>query len=259
MQRKHVLAYLLFSLFLFFLLPSCLVHSSGDLFKLASGAKYEELSKKTAQMLAKRIEAEPLFYRSIALQQLHKDEEAFHVLNLYFGMAKIDDKHLTDAHRLMCSLSLKAARPDKGISSSRWLESKSLMGEREAGLYYQALLMTGDTEGAARVFVQYLEDTIEPYAFAKMLLLSGTERDKIATAFSRLSFQEQLTLLESIASDIISVEKANLLLHLATPLEQAFEGGVELGRVYRLLENLYGYADMRVQQRKYNTLAQNFR
>ncbi len=210
-------------------------------------------------MLSRRIEAEPLFYRGVALQQLDKYEDAFHVLNLYFGMAKGDDEHLIEAHRQMCSLSLEAGYPTKGIFSARWLEERSLVGAAEAKAYYQALLMVGDSVGAARVFEQYLKDTIEPYAYAQMVLLSGNSIEKLEEVFAPLSYQQQLSLLQSVASDTLAQERATLLLSLAIPLEQAFEGSEALALVYRLLETLYGYADVRVQQRKYSTLAQNFR
>jgi|GEM_PF-7006177 len=258
MQRKHVLAYWLFSLFLFFLLVSCFVPSDSDLSKLSAEAKYGELERKTATMLTKRIEAVPLFYRAVALQQFDKREDAFHVLNLYFGMAKEDDQHLVEAHRMMCSLSLEAGNPDKGISSARWLEDRSLLEEAEAQAYYQALQIVGQSAEAARVFSQYLKETIEPYAYAEMLLNSGSPRESLAEAFAPLTLRQQLTLLQRAASVTISRERATLLLSFATPLEQAFEGSVELFQVYSLLEALYGYADMRVQQRKYNSLAQNF-
>ena len=259
MQRKHVLAYLLFSLFLFLLLPSCFSPSSGELSKLVSEARYGELERMTATMLAKRIDAVPLFYRSVALQQLDRGEDAYHVLELYFGMAKQEDQHMVEAHRMMCSLSLDANNPDKSISSARWLQERSLLEEKEAGSYYQALLMVGDSIGSARVFAQYLKDTIEPYAYARMILSSGSSREKIEEAFSPLSGKQQLSLLQSAASDTLPQERVTLLLSFATPLEQAFEGSVELVQVYRLLETLYGYADVRVQQRKYSSLAQNFR
>lgn len=259
MQRKHVLAYLLFSLFLFLLLSSCFSPSSGELTKLVADARYGELERLTASMLAKRIDAKPLFYRSVALQQLDRKEDAYHVLNLYFGMAEGDDEHLVDAHRLMSSLSLEVTNPIKGIASARWLEQLSLLTEKEAQAYYQALLMAGETTEAERVFAQYLKDTIEPYLYAKMVLGSFSDTKKIEEAFASLSQQDKLRLLQSIASVTLGQERAHLVLSLATPLEQAFEGRVELVQVYRLLETLYGYADVRVQQRKYSSLAQNFR
>jgi len=259
MQRKHVLAYLLFSLFLSSLLSSCFLPSSGNLTRLALDAKYGELEKKTAKLLANRIEAEPLFYRGVALQQLDRNEEAFHVLDLYFGMAKKEDGHLADAHRMMCSLSLENGKPAKTISSARWLQERTLLDEPEAQAYYQALLMIGDSEGSQRVFERYLKDTIEISDYARMLLASGSPREKLAEAFAPLSSQQQLSLLQSVASDTLSQERANVLIPLAIPLEQAFEGSADLVLVYRLLDALYGYADLRVQQRKYSTLAQNFR
>ena len=259
MQRNQVLAYLLFSLLLFFLLSSCFVPPERELSKLASEAKYEELAMKTATMLSKRIDAVPLFYRSVALQQLDREEDAFHVLNLYFGMAKIEDEHLVEAHRMMCSLSLAVANTEKCIASARWLEERTLLEDAEAGMYYQALLTQGKSLEAARVFEQYLKDTIEPFAYAQMVLSSDGSMKRLEEAFAPLSLAQQLTLLQSVASGILSQERATLLLSLATPLEQAFEGSVDLVQVYRLLASLYGYADVRVQQRKYSTLAQNFR
>ena len=259
MQRKHVLAYSLFSLFLLILLSSCFVSPTRVLSRLASDSRYDELERKAATLLTKRIDAEPLFYRSLALQQLKREKEAYPVLTLYFAIAKADDQHLADAYRLMCSLSLKADDPLACIGSATWLEGKSLLEEQEAKAYYQALLMTGDKIEAARVFSQYLKNTIEPVAYAEMVLRSITEKVKLEEAFFPLTLQEKLTLLQSISSDTVSSERATLLLSLATPLEQAFEGRAELGQVYGLLQTLYGYADIRVQQRKYSTLAQNFR
>ncbi len=259
MQRKHVLAYLLFSLFLIFLLSSCSASSSRNLIRLASEAKYEEMERKTGSMLSKRIEAVPLFYRSIALQQLDRKEDAYHVLKLYFAIAKGDDDHLVDAHRLMCLLSLEVNNPLSGISSGSWLEVHLLLEESETRAYYQALLMIGDSVEATRVFELYLKDTIEPYAYAQMVLGTLTDREKLQKAFAPLSTRQQLTLLQTVASDTLAQERATLLLSLAIPLEQAFEGRAELAEVYSLLEALYGYADVRVQQRKYSTLAQNFR
>ncbi|MBI9093291.1 MAG: hypothetical protein JEY71_00265 [Sphaerochaeta sp.] len=258
MQRKHILAYLLFSLFLFFLLSSCFLSSSGDGSRLASEAKYGELERKTALMLSKRIEAEPLYYRGVALQQLDRKEDAYHVLKLYFAIAKGDDDHLVEAHRLMCLLSLDANTPLSGISSGRWLEERMVLEERETRAYYQALLMIGDSREAARIFELYLKDTIEPYAYAQMVLGTLPDREKLQKAFVPLSPLQQLTLLQSVASDTLDQERATLLLSLAIPLEQAFEGRAELVQVYSLLQALYGYADVRVQQRKYSTLAQNF-
>ncbi len=180
------------------------------------------------------------------------------MLNLYFGMAKGDDQHLEEAHRMMCSLSLDAGNPAKGISSAMWLEEHSLVGEPEAKAYYTALLMVGDSAEAARVFDQYLKDTIESYAYAEMIIASATDRNKLESAFAPLSPHQQLRLLQIAASDTVLQERATLLLPLAIPLEQAFEGSAELVQVYNLLGTLYGYADVRVQQRKYNTLALSF-
>ena len=258
MQRKHVLAYLLFSLFLFLVFVSCFYPSSGELSKLAKEGEYDSLAKKTETMLARRIASEPLYYRSLALQE-SDSEEAFHVLNLYFAIAKGDDQHLEGAHRLMIPLSLEANVPHKLIASARWLEERSLLTTVEAGPFYQGLLLAGESEEATRVFAHYLKDTIDSYTYAGMLLLSSSSEEKITQAFSILSFQEQLTLLQSAASDRVNPEKAAFLLLLAGPLEQAFKDSPYLGQVYSLLEVLYGYADLRVQGRKYSTLAQNFR
>lgn len=258
MHRKHVLAYLLFSLFLFLVSVSCYLPSSGGLSKLASEGKYDELLEKTAAMLAKDLKAEPLYYRSIALQQREEALEAFHVLHLYFAMAKEDDQHLVGAHRKMCSLALEANKPQMAISSARWLEERNLLEEADARPYYQGLLQVGDRSEATRVFSHYLKDTIEPYAYAEMLLITPLSGEKLVLAFSNLSHQEQLSLLQSAASDSLNLERATLLLSLATPLEQVFEGSPELRQVYRLLAILYGYADLRVQGRKYSSLAQNF-
>ena len=257
MQRKYVLAYMLFSLSLFLFFVSCFSPSSGELSKLASEQRYAELAKKTEAMLARRITSEPLYYRSLALQA-SEPEEAFHLLNLYFAMAKGDDQHVEGAHRLMTTLSLETKAVPKLIRSARWLEERSLLSRAEAGPYYQGLLLAGEGEEATRVFAQYLKDTIDPYTYAEMLLRSSLSEEKLTEAFAVLSFHERLTLLQRAASDRVNPEKATLLLELAIPLEQAFEDSPYLGQVYRLLEILYGYADLRVQGRKYSTLAQNF-
>ena len=207
-------------------------------------------------MHERSIDAFSLFYRAFALQQLDRGEDAFHVLNLYFGMAKDDDEHLVDAHRMMCSLSYD---PLKVIGSARWLVDRTLLEQEEAQAYYHALSMIGERAEAERVFELYLKDTITSFAYAQMILTSSSDIQKLEQAFVPLAPEESLTLLQSVASGTVSQEKATLLLSLATPLEQAFEGKAELVQVYRLLETLYGYADVRVQQRKYSTLAQNFR
>ena len=256
MQRKHVLAYLLFSFFLFFPLCSCFLSSNGELAKLVEQGRYEELERKTATMHTRSIDAFSLFYRSVALQQLDRGEDAFHVLNLYFGMANEDDEHLAEAHHLMCSLSYD---PYKVVSSARWLEERALLEQEDAQGYYQALFMVGEKLEAERVFEEHLKDTIKPFAYAQMILGSSTDIQKLEQALSSLSLQQKLTLLQSVASGTVSQERAILLLSFATPLEQAFEGKAALVQVYHLLETLYGYADVRVQQRKYSTLAQNFR
>ncbi len=256
MQRKYVLAYLLFSLFLFFLLSSCFAPSQRKLAELSGQGKYEELESKTATLHRRSIDAVSLYYRSLALQQLDRKEEAFHVLRLYFGFAKEDDEHLSDAHRMMCCLSLD---PETTLSSGLWLEQRSLLDEQASRAYYQALLTVGDDAEATRIFALYLRGTITPFAYAQMVLTSGSDMQSLEDAFAPLALGEQLTLLQSVASGTVSQKRAMLLLSLATPLEQAFEGKAELVQVYRLLETLYGKADVRVQQRKYTTLAQNFR
>ncbi len=258
MQRKKVLAYLLFSLFICTLLTSCYVPSSGELSKLAGEHRYAELERKTETMLSKRIGSVPLFYRAVALQGLDKSEQAYHVLNLYFAMAEDDDERLEEAHRMMCSLALEAGAPNRTLGSARWLEGRSLLEERSAGSYYQALLMLDQKVEASRVFHLYLKDTIDAYSYAQMVLLSLTEREDLEASFAPLAPNQQLTLLQSVASGTLSQQRATLLLNLALPLEQAFEDKGELSQVYRLLQTLYGYADMRVQQRKYTTLSQNF-
>lgn len=259
MQRKYVLAYLLFSLFLVFLLCSCFLPTSKDLSRLASEAKYVELEKRTASMLSKRIDAETLYYRSLALDRLHEGEHAYHVLNLYFGMSKEDDRYMVEAHRLMCSLALEVSNPAQVIANAQWLENRSLLQEDEAESYYQALLLVGQNAEASKVFELYLQGTIAPYAYAQMVLGTHSDKEKLEEAFAPLTHQEQLTLLQSITSDIVLPERATILLFLATPLEQAFEGSADLVQVYSLLATLYGYADVRVLQRKYSTLAQNLR
>ena len=256
MQRKHVLAYLLFSLFLVFLLGSCFLSSNGVLAKLVEQGRYEELERKTATMHQRSIDASSLFYRSVALQHLERGEDAFHVLNLYFGMAKEEDEHMVEAHRMMIFLSYDLV---KVISSARWLEERSLLEQEGAQVYYQALSMIGESIEAERVFDRYLKDTITPFDYAQMILSSSEDIQKLEQAFATLGPEEKLTLLQSAASGTVSLDKATVLLSLATPLEQAFEGNAELVQVYRLLETLYGKANVRVQQRKYSTLAQNFR
>lgn len=274
MQRKHVLAYLLFSLFLFFLLGSCFGPSSEELSKLASEKQYGELGGRTAAMLAKGIDAEPLFYRAVALEGLHRDVEAYHVLNLYFAMAEKESRHLEEAHRMMTTLALEAGRPQQCIASALWLEGRSLLGQAQAKAYYQSLQAMGEIGEAARVFSQYMKESISSYAYAEMLLgsfslalttsassssSSYSQWEELEQVFSILSLEERLTLLQKVASVTVSGDRATLLLSLATPLEQAFEGSPLLRQVYSLLETLYGYADLRVQGRKYSTLANNFR
>ena len=258
MQRKHVLAYLLFSLFFIASLSSCFIPSSRGFSKLASEGRYEELEQKSAALLFRRIEAEPLFYRALALYQTGESEDAFHVLNLYFAMAKTADPHMIDAHRMMSILGFDAKNPHRSIVSAKWLQERGQLHETEARSYYRSLLAVGDTAEATRVFDTFLKDTINAYAYAQMVIGTLTDSFKLEEAFAPLTAKEQLTLLQSITSDIVLQERATLLLPLATPLEQAFEGREELAQVYSLLASLYGYADMRVQQRKYNTLAQNF-
>ncbi|MDY0288050.1 MAG: hypothetical protein RBR15_04420 [Sphaerochaeta sp.] len=270
MQRKHVLAYLLFSLFLFSLLVSCFSPSSEQLSKLATEGKYRELEGRTASMLAKRIEAEPLFYKAIALEGQKRGVDAFHVLNLYFAMAEKESRYLVEAHRMMTSLALEAGRPQQCIASALWLEELSLLGQVQAKAYYQGLLAVGGIGEAARVFSQYLKESISSYAYAEMLLgsfsvasppsssSSYSQWEELEQVFSTLSLEERLTLLQKAASVTVPGERATLLLSLATPLEQAFEGTQTLKQVYTLLETLYGYADLRVQGRKYSTLANNF-
>ncbi len=258
MQRNKVLAYLLFSLFLCALLISCFVPSSEELSRLADEHRYAELERKTETMLSKRIGSVPLFYRALALQQLDRSEQAYHVLNLYFAMAKEDDERLEEAHRMMCSLAIEVEKPNKTLGSARWLVERSQLEERDAASYYQALLMLDQSVEASRVFQLYLKDTIDAYSYAQMVLLSLTDREELEASFAPLTPNQQLTLLQSVASGTLSQQRATLLLKLALPLEQAFEDKGELSQVYRLLQTLYGYADMRIQQRKYTTLAQNF-
>lgn len=262
MQRKIVLAYLLFSLFFFLFIlffVSCFAPSSGVLAKLADEGKYVQLEQKTATMLAKRIGAEPLYYRALALHQGEEAQEAYHILHLYFAMAKGDDQHLESAHRLMSSLALEVDRPALGIASARWLQERNLLQEVEARAYYQGLLALDEQAEATKVFSEFLAGTIDTYAYAEMLLNFSASEQTIVETFSTLSSHEQLRLLQSVASDTVNYARAIFLLSLATPLEQAFEGSPELGQVYHLLATLYGYADKRVQGRKYTTLAKTFR
>ena len=228
-------------------------------------------------MLAKGIDAEPLFYRAVALEGLHRDVEAYHVLNLYFAMAEKESPHLEEAHRMMTTLALEAGRHQQCIASALWLEGRSLLGQAQAKAYYQSLLAVGEIGEAARVFSQYMKESISSYAYAEMLLgsfslalttsassssssssSSYSQWEELEQVFSILSLEERLTLLQKVASVTVSGERATLLLSLATPLEQAFEGSPLLRQVYSLLETLYGYADLRVQGRKYSTLANNF-
>ena len=175
---------------------------------------------------------------------------------------------------MMTTLALEAGRPQQCIASALWLEGRSLLGQAQAKAYYQSLQAMGEIGEAARVFSQYMKESISSYAYAEMLLgsfslalttsassssSSYSQWEELEQVFSILSLEERLTLLQKVASVTVSGDRATLLLSLATPLEQAFEGSPLLRQVYSLLETLYGYADLRVQGRKYSTLANNFR
>lgn len=255
MQRNRTLAYLLFSLFL--LLASCGISPAPGFSRLADGGKFAELEQKSAKALSKRIEAETLYYRAVALEGLARHDEAFHLLSLYFAMASAKDANLVVAHRLMCRVATEAKEPEKVLSSARWLDSLSLLEREQVELYYQALLMTGNVDEATTIFTRFLKDTIEPVAYARMLLASEAEEKKVVEAFSFLHPLEQLTLIQSSASDTVSPERAKFLLSLAIPLEAAITDSSYTVQIYGLLADLYGYADLRVQARKYSTLAQN--
>lgn len=258
MQRKRILAYKLLSFFLICTLISCSAQQDKELAKLAQKGNYQELSRRTSALLQQSVRPTVLYYRALALYEQGLDEQAYFVLKLFLSTSDTQDTYLSKAHEMILTLALQRDDLSTVLSSARYLEEHGILHAEGAQAYYQALTLTEQDSEAFRIFEQYLKDTISPFDYAEMIVRSSHDWDTITAAVGLLTKDEQLSLLQNITSDTVRFDSVATLLSLATPLEQAFSGQERLGEVYRLLRDLYGLSDMRVQQRKYSTLSDNF-
>ena len=255
MQRKQNLVPLLFSLI--FLFYSCSVNKSNNLKDLYEDGKYDQVLALSQKSLKQEVNGEYLYYEALGYEAMGDSDKAYHAISLYLSLGTDVDYFYKDAHLLLCRVGSVMKDWEQVNACSHLLKEWGLLTPDYARLYYQALLQLELNEQANAVFVEYLKETIDPYQYVQLLITSHVAVDVLAEDLSKLSVNDQLALLELSASDTVASERARQLLFLALPLEQAFTDNETLQRVYRLLGTLYGYADMRVLSRKYNTLVIN--
>lgn len=141
-MRKAIL--LLLSVLLLF--SSC---SGEDYASLYGQGEWQELANATAQALSRRIEAEALHYRLLALYRLEDYDGAVDAALLYAAMYTKDgqlDKGLEDALRILLYHS-----PDNSIrlEAARRLDSSSTSDQIA---YFSALMAEGLYEEAAELY-----------------------------------------------------------------------------------------------------------
>jgi tetratricopeptide (TPR) repeat protein len=244
---------LLFSLFVF--ASGCKKDSMQTLRLSFEEQDYEKTVEIAQALLEKSINSEYLFWEAKANSLLGNTTEAYSELSLHLAMIDGNSDSWQEANELMCRIGLQVGQYNRVVESARTLEQLGVLQGAFPQYYYQALVALKQSEQANEVFARYLKGTIDSYQYAKMLIAAKANAGSLGEAFSVLSPDEQLALLEFAASDTVTLDYANGLLKLAIPLEQSFTGKAELKRVYLVLENLYGFANQRVQQRKYGTLA----
>jgi hypothetical protein len=243
----------LFSLFVFF--PGCKKNSKANLIDSYEQGDYGKTVEIARNLISESVQAEYLFWEAKANIGLGQNGEAFQELDLFLAMTDAKDENWREAALLMCQIAFQQKKYLRVVESARNLETLGWLGESGPRYYYEALFALNQKELANQVFATYLKDSIDENQYAKILLETKTIGKALSDAFSVLTLTEQLALLEFAASDTVSSSYANELLKLAIPLEQSIEDNLALKRVYSVLEILYGYADQRVLQRKYATLA----
>jgi hypothetical protein len=243
----------LFSLFVFF--PGCKKDSKAKLISSYEQADYGKTIEIARNLLFDSVQAEYLFWEAKANVSLDQSGEAFQELDLFLAMTDSSDENWREATQLMCQIAFQQKNYPRVVESARNLESLGFLEGSAPQYYYEALVALNQKELANTVFATYLKDSIDANQYARILLVTKTVGKALSDAFSVLPLTEQLALLEFAASDTVSPSYANELLEFAIPLEQSIEDNLTLKRVYSVLEILYGYADQRVLQRKYATLA----
>ena len=254
MQRKSNLVPLLFSLL--FLFVSCSGNQSQNLKNLYEKGDYAQVLVLSETLLKKEVKGEYLYYEALGYEAMGEEKNAYHAIALYLSLGTDADYFFKDAHVLLCRVGFAMKDMERVVACSRLLQDWGILSLEYARLYYQALLDLHMTEQAAAVFEEHLKDSIDLYQYVQMLILSNTQVEVFSEDLSKLSSNDQLALLELSASDTVAPERARQLLALSLPLEYSFTDNEMLVRVYRLLGKLYGYADMRVLSRKYNTLVE---
>ena len=244
---------LLFSLFVFFI--GCKKDVGQELENSFARKDYAGTVKTAQTLLKNSVQAEYLFWEAKANDALGNTADAYRELSLYLAMIDHEVVSWRDAHELMCRIGFQQKQYQRVIESAGILEQSGWLGGELPQYYYQALVATNQADKANQVFKRYLKDTVDAYQYALLLVTAKASIETLFEAFLGLTADEQLALLEFAASDTVRPDYAKGLLKLAVPLEKSYTDSVGLKRVYLVLEKLYGYADQRVLQRKYETLA----
>ncbi|AEV28300.1 hypothetical protein SpiGrapes_0442 [Sphaerochaeta pleomorpha str. Grapes] len=244
---------LLFSLFVFF--PGCKKDPNQELRNSFEQKDYVGTVKIAQTLLKESVQSEYLFWEAKANDSLGNTAVAYSELSLYLAMTDHENASWREANELMCKIGFQVKQYQRVIESAGILEQSGWLGGELPRYYYQALVAAKQAEKANQVFKSYLKDSVDAYQYALLLVNAKASIENLFDAFLTLSPDEQLALLEFAASDTVKPDYANGLLKLAIPLEKSCTESVGLKRVYLVLEKLYGYADQRVLQRKYETLA----
>jgi len=251
MMRSRYCTLLLFSFCLLF--AGCR-KNGPSLDQLALQGDFEKLERAASDDFSATYQKSSLYYVALAQERLGKLKEAASSLHLYLAMTGKQGASAAAA-QLAVLLGNRVGDAELVIDMGLLLEEKQALDERTAKELYQALLSRTRTDDAHRIFTTYLKETIDSFAYATVLVEAKASFSLVKQAFSSLSDEHAVTLLQYASSMENGVQHAYDYFVFALSYENRILDGTMKKNLYTALARFASQADQRVQANKYQSLA----
>lgn len=254
MNGKLMHTLLLFSLV--FTVSGCTPKQANSYESLARNGDFRSMALHASKQFYKSFKAYDLYHLAFAQWKEGKSTDAYQSCELYLTMYDSSEATFKPIHMLLLQVALQTKHYEQAIESGKYLDTLGNLDVDLARLYYQALSAFGKKDEANQVFIQYLSKTLGVVEYAKLLINGGADINELQIAFSKLSLEQALHILDETVSTGMDSILATTLLGLVQPMEgqpMAVEGQKKL---YSILAILYTVVDSRILARKYQTLSQ---
>lgn len=253
MMRTRRCALLLFSFCLF--LFGC-SRTSVSLEEIAMSGEWDALLQASQQDFSQTYRRSALYYQALAQQMKGESAQALASLELYLALSKGEEPS-EGARKLIIATASGVGRPALVIEHAQALAKQEALGEFSAQAWYRALVETGQTDEANRVFLTYLRSTLDEKQYAQLLVESKAGLTHLKQAFSTLSLEQVLELLRLASLQNGDADWNLDVLALAMEYEHKEMTQSQRKGLYTLLAQLSAKADQRVLANKYTSLAQS--